>query len=129
MSTSTLHETFLHTFVHVKNNVGLQGDEDDYEEPADADDDVPHMEVVLHEDKKYYPTADEVYGPEVETIVQEEDTQPLTGWMHQQKSLFFICCIYIIMCSLPLFPKLFAFDKALFVDKHKTHFVFFFCKF
>ncbi|XP_075894731.1 116 kDa U5 small nuclear ribonucleoprotein component [Nelusetta ayraudi] len=55
-----------------------EGDEDDYEEPADADDDVPHMEVVLHEDKKYYPTADEVYGPEVETIVQEEDTQPLT---------------------------------------------------
>lgn len=62
-----------------KNSVGLQGDEDDFEEPAEADDDVPHMEVVLHEDKKYYPTADEVYGPEVETIVQEEDTQPLTG--------------------------------------------------
>ena len=53
--------------------------------------------VVLHEDKKYYPTAEEVYGPEVEvsvifyicltfsplppfqTIIQEEDTQPLTG--------------------------------------------------
>lgn len=34
--------------------------------------------VVLHEDKKYYPTASEVYGPEVETIVQEEDAQPLT---------------------------------------------------
>lgn len=46
------------------------------------------MEVVLHEDKKYYPTADEVYGPEVETIVQEEDTQPLTGWMHSQKYIF-----------------------------------------
>uniref|UniRef100_A0AAX7SRD4 116 kDa U5 small nuclear ribonucleoprotein component n=1 Tax=Astatotilapia calliptera TaxID=8154 RepID=A0AAX7SRD4_ASTCA len=54
------------------------GDEDDEDEPADADDDVPGMEVVLHEDKKYYPTAEEVYGPEVETIVQEEDTQPLT---------------------------------------------------
>lgn len=40
------------------------------------------MEVVLHEDKKYYPTAEEVYGPEVETIVQEEDTQPLTGKTH-----------------------------------------------
>jgi len=24
------------------------------------------MQVVLHEDKKYYPTAQEVYGPEVE---------------------------------------------------------------
>ncbi|KAI3359148.1 hypothetical protein L3Q82_002681 [Scortum barcoo] len=55
-----------------------EGDEDDDDEPADADDDVPGMEVVLHEDKKYYPTAEEVYGPEVETIVQEEDTQPLT---------------------------------------------------
>ncbi|XP_039255235.2 116 kDa U5 small nuclear ribonucleoprotein component-like [Styela clava] len=36
------------------------------------------MEVVLHEDKKYYPTHEEVYGEEVETIVQEEDAQPLT---------------------------------------------------
>lgn len=36
------------------------------------------MQVVLHEDKKYYPTAEEIYGTEVETIVQEEDTQPLT---------------------------------------------------
>lgn len=72
---------FIHIHILVKMLFFLQGDEDDYEEPADADDDVPHMEVVLHEDKKYYPTADEVYGPEVETIVQEEDTQPLTGWM------------------------------------------------
>ncbi|XP_064401615.1 116 kDa U5 small nuclear ribonucleoprotein component-like isoform X2 [Halichondria panicea] len=36
------------------------------------------MAVVLHEDKKYYPTAAEVFGPDVETVVQEEDTQPLT---------------------------------------------------
>lgn len=57
----------------------LQRDDDDEDEPADAEDDTPGMEVVLHEDKKYYPTAEEVYGPEVETIVQEEDTQPLTG--------------------------------------------------
>ena len=34
--------------------------------------------VVLHEDKKYYPTAMEVYGEEVETTVQDEDTQPIT---------------------------------------------------
>jgi U5 small nuclear ribonucleoprotein component len=33
--------------------------------------------VVLYEDKKFYPTAEEVYG-DVETLVQEEDTQPLT---------------------------------------------------
>ena len=37
------------------------------------------MQVVLHEDKKYYPTAQELYGPDVETVVQEEDTQALTG--------------------------------------------------
>ncbi|KAJ3086678.1 U5 small nuclear ribonucleoprotein component [Quaeritorhiza haematococci] len=41
-------------------------------------DDVPQNQIVLHEDKKYYPTAEEVYGPDVETLVQEEDTQPLT---------------------------------------------------
>ncbi|GCC34212.1 hypothetical protein chiPu_0012685 [Chiloscyllium punctatum] len=53
-------------------------EDDDEEEAGDQDDDNVGMEVVLHEDKKYYPTAEEVYGPEVETIVQEEDTQPLT---------------------------------------------------
>lgn len=58
----------------------LQGDEDeDDEDQVDGDEEGGGMEVVLHEDKKYYPTAEEVYGPEVETIVQEEDTQPLTG--------------------------------------------------
>ncbi|CAG0897093.1 unnamed protein product [Cyprideis torosa] len=36
------------------------------------------MSIVLHEDKKYYPSSEEVYGPDVETIVQEEDAQPLT---------------------------------------------------
>ena len=34
--------------------------------------------IVLQEDKKYYPDASEVFGPGVETLVQEEDTQPLT---------------------------------------------------
>ena len=28
--------------------------------------------------RRYYPSAGEVYGPDVETIVHEEDTQPLT---------------------------------------------------
>jgi len=41
-------------------------------------DDVPRNQVVLHEDKKYYPTAQEVYGEDVETMVQEEDAQPLS---------------------------------------------------
>ena len=35
-------------------------------------------EIVLHEDKKYYPSAEQVYGSGVEALVQEEDTQPLT---------------------------------------------------
>ncbi|XP_041366443.1 116 kDa U5 small nuclear ribonucleoprotein component-like [Gigantopelta aegis] len=52
-------------------------DEDEDMDQDDADEQ-PEMSVVLHEDKKYYPTAEEVYGPDVETIVQEEDTQPLT---------------------------------------------------
>lgn len=33
--------------------------------------------LVLHEDKKYYPSADEVYGPGTETLVMDEDAQPL----------------------------------------------------
>ncbi|VDM26723.1 unnamed protein product [Toxocara canis] len=44
------------------------------EEPEQA----PSNQVVLHEDKKYYATAMEIYGEDVETIVQEEDAQPLT---------------------------------------------------
>lgn len=48
------------------------------EDMADADDDDDeNMQVVLHEDKKYYPSAVEVYGPDVETLVQEEDAQGL----------------------------------------------------
>ncbi|KAL6047985.1 U5 small nuclear ribonucleoprotein component [Balamuthia mandrillaris] len=33
--------------------------------------------VVLYEDKKYYPSAEEVFG-DAEALVQDEDTQPLT---------------------------------------------------
>ncbi|KAJ2439416.1 hypothetical protein GGF42_007959, partial [Coemansia sp. RSA 2424] len=40
--------------------------------------DIAQTQVVLHEDKKYYPDAEEVFGPGVEALVQEEDTQPLT---------------------------------------------------
>ncbi|CAD7925866.1 unnamed protein product [Amoebophrya sp. A120] len=34
--------------------------------------------VVLHEDKQYYPEAEEIYGPEAVVLVQEEDTMPIT---------------------------------------------------
>lgn len=47
------------------------------EEEVERDEDKDSHAVVLHEDKRYYPTAVEVYGPDVETIVQEEDAQPL----------------------------------------------------
>ncbi|KAK6166051.1 hypothetical protein SNE40_022834 [Patella caerulea] len=65
-------------------NDDVDDDNDDYDRDEDDvdmeqdDEDGNDMQVVLHEDKKYYPTPEEIYGPEVETLVQEEDTQPLT---------------------------------------------------
>ena len=42
------------------------------------EDDSEHAtQIVLHEDKKYYPSAEEVYGKGTETLVMEEDAQPL----------------------------------------------------
>ncbi|TKA82245.1 hypothetical protein B0A55_01711 [Friedmanniomyces simplex] len=41
------------------------------------DDTGPSNAVVLHEDKQYYPSSSQLYGPDVETLVQEEDTQTL----------------------------------------------------
>jgi len=49
----------------------------DEDEEPEVEDDKRSRAVVLHEDKRYYPTALEIYGPDVETIVQEEDAQPL----------------------------------------------------
>jgi 116 kDa U5 small nuclear ribonucleoprotein component len=43
----------------------------------DHDADPSQQAVVLAEDKKYYPTAEEVYGPGVEALVMDEDEQPL----------------------------------------------------
>lgn len=44
----------------------------------EIDEDGPSNAVILHEDKQYYPTAQQVYGEDVETMVQEEDAQPLS---------------------------------------------------
>lgn len=44
----------------------------------EVDDMGPTNAVVLHDDKKYYPLASELYGPDVEAMVEEEDAQPLT---------------------------------------------------
>ncbi|KAI6251551.1 Pre-mRNA-splicing factor cwf10 [Erysiphe necator] len=52
--------------------------EDAGHELMEVDDDGPSNAVILHEDKQYYPTAQQVYGEDVETLVQEEDAQPLT---------------------------------------------------
>merc|ERR1719507_1514314 len=54
------------------------------------------MAVVLHEDKKYYPSASEVYGPDVETIVQEEDAQPLTKPIIEPSHVLFIKFSFVI---------------------------------
>lgn len=56
----------------------IEYNEDEAMDEGREEDEVPQMPIVLHEDKKYYPSAEEVYGPDVETIVQEEDTQALT---------------------------------------------------
>lgn len=78
----------------------LQADEEEEDEDqAEVDEeDGGAMEVVLHEDKKYYPTAEEVYGPEVETIIQEEDTQPLTGNRHAGGLLVYVLHVHKIKC-------------------------------
>ncbi|XP_058806978.1 116 kDa U5 small nuclear ribonucleoprotein component [Phymastichus coffea] len=71
-----------------ENEYGNIGDDADDREPSDEEieedkdenkdaGESNSMAVVLHEDKRYYPSALEVYGPEVETLVQEEDAQPL----------------------------------------------------
>ncbi|KAF3919503.1 hypothetical protein ABW20_dc0100864 [Dactylellina cionopaga] len=60
-------------------------DQDDDAEPEDDNDmqlmevdDGPSNAVILHEDKQYYPTAEQVYGKDVEALVEEEDAQPLS---------------------------------------------------
>lgn len=58
----------------------LDDDEDQEvtgQEVMDLDDQGPSNAVVLHEDKQYYPSARNLYGEDVEVLVQEEDTQRL----------------------------------------------------
>lgn len=43
----------------------------------DMEVDAAASQIVLAEDKKYYPTAEEVYGEGVEALVMDEDAQPL----------------------------------------------------
>lgn len=46
------------------------------------------LDIVLHEDKKYYPSAEEVYGRDTEVLVQDEDAQPIEVPIIQQVRLF-----------------------------------------
>ncbi|ODO05601.1 hypothetical protein I350_04659 [Cryptococcus amylolentus CBS 6273] len=66
---------------------GLEDEDDDMDDPSAGMQlteygieqvDGSANQVVLHEDKKYYATAEETYGPDVETMVQEEDLQLLS---------------------------------------------------
>uniref|UniRef100_A0A7S4G8L4 Tr-type G domain-containing protein n=1 Tax=Eutreptiella gymnastica TaxID=73025 RepID=A0A7S4G8L4_9EUGL len=59
----------------------VEAEEDKMEEDGAvvvANDDATGNQVVLHEDKKYYPDADELYGGDTEVVIEEEDRQPLS---------------------------------------------------
>ncbi|KAI8906836.1 P-loop containing nucleoside triphosphate hydrolase protein [Gorgonomyces haynaldii] len=74
--------TNLVLFLTKGNYIGPDLDEDSEPEQEQQElmqvDDQPQGQIVLHEDKSYYPSAEEVFGQGVETMVQEEDTQLLT---------------------------------------------------
>lgn len=55
------------------------GDDNDESSPSSPPPkaEISSRAVVLHEDKKYYPNAEEVYGPDVEIRIEEEDRQSL----------------------------------------------------
>ncbi|WVR06266.1 hypothetical protein IAU60_003296 [Kwoniella sp. DSM 27419] len=63
---------------------GLEDEDEEMEEDAGMQmtlhgvDGTAGNQVILHEDKKYYSTAEETYGPDVEAMVQEEDAQLLS---------------------------------------------------
>lgn len=66
-----------------ESETGEREDDDNEErennqEMMELDDEGPSNAVVLHEDKQYYPTAAQVYGPDVQAMVEEEDAQPLS---------------------------------------------------
>ncbi|KAL4872151.1 hypothetical protein BDV12DRAFT_162379 [Aspergillus spectabilis] len=57
---------------------GADEDEDTNQQELMEVDEGPSNAVILHEDKQYYPSAQQIYGADVETLVQEEDAQPLS---------------------------------------------------
>ncbi|KAL4798145.1 P-loop containing nucleoside triphosphate hydrolase protein [Aspergillus venezuelensis] len=57
---------------------GADDDEETSQQELMEVDEGPSNAVILHEDKQYYPSAQQIYGKDVETLVQEEDAQPLS---------------------------------------------------
>lgn len=55
----------------------FDGAAEDAEEEDEDMEDVNRGAITLAEDKKYYPSAEEVYGEGTETLVENEDAQPL----------------------------------------------------
>ena len=68
----------------------------------DADED--SRALALPDTKKYYPLATEVFGEEVETLVQEEDAQPITG-THTYRFLTCIVPLVIRNLRIPFFSR------------------------
>lgn len=96
-----------------EDNQGGGGTEDLGEHsPGDVQQDVgqengfePDNQIVLHEDKKYYPSAEEVYGKETETLVMEEDAQPLEVCTMYKPAASERCCgplAYTILLQVPI---------------------------
>jgi U5 small nuclear ribonucleoprotein component len=56
---------------------GAEGDRAMGDDENSDDNDYEKSAIVLAEDKKYYPSAEEVYGAGTETLVMDEDAQPL----------------------------------------------------
>ena len=80
----------------------VAGQEGIHENGVDEDEN-PEMAVVLHEDKKYYPSAEETFGTETETLVMEEDAQPLEACLpipftHCKQLHFKVICLQLCQC-------------------------------
>ena len=64
---------------------GISDDEDDEDKSSKQASEISSRAIVLHEDKKYYPNAEEVYGDDVEIHIEEEDRQSLETPIIQPK--------------------------------------------
>jgi hypothetical protein len=68
--------------------------DDDADMDQDDADDQPEMAVVLHEDKKYYPTAEEVYGPDVEVFFYRVTTNNRLDFWHSSINWHQLLCLF-----------------------------------